>query len=249
MFWENIFFKKVIKKIASFFDFSGAVILMYHSVGYNNEFFTVRPEDFEKQTGYLKEKNFKIISLTELGGLLERNEKVNKKTVVITFDDGYEDNFLIAYPILKKNGFTATIFAVSSLIGKTIKAGRGTEMKMLSEQQIKELAHSGLIKFGSHANNHQKLAKLEKKEIEKELIDSKRVLLNILGEEVVSLAYPFGSCNEQVKKIAGKYFKIACGVESGLIHNNQNRWQLPRFSIDSRVDFRRFKFILWKGSL
>ncbi len=249
MFWKNIFFKKVIKKIASFFDFSGAVILMYHSVGQSNEFFTVRPEDFEKQMSYLKKKDFKIIGLAELGGLLERQEKISKKTVVITFDDGYEDNFLNAYPILTKNSFVATIFVASSLIGETIKARRGTNMRILSEQQMKEMAHGGLIKFGSHANNHQKLTKLEEKEVEKELINSKRTLLNILGEEVVSLAYPFGSCNEQVKKIAGKYFKIACGVESGLIHNGQDRWWLPSFSIVSKVDFRRFKFILRKGSL
>lgn len=249
MFWQNKFFQKAIKKIVFFFDFSGAVILLYHSVGYSNEFFTVRPEDFKKQMSYLKEKKFKVISLAELGGLLARNETIGKKTVVITFDDGYEDNFLMAYPILKKNGFPATIFVVSSLIDKTIKARRGTDMNILSERQMKELAHSGLIKFGSHANNHQKLAKLEEKEVEKELIDSKRMLSNILREEVASLAYPFGSYNEQVKKIAGKHFKIAGGVGRGLIHDNQDRWQLPRFSIDHKVSFWQFKFILWKGSL
>lgn len=249
MFWKNNFLKKVIKKIVSLFDFSGAVILMYHSIGQSNEFFAVRPEKFERQMNYLKEKNFKVIGLAELGGLAERNEAISKKTVVITFDDGYEDNFLVAYPILKKNGFTATIFVASSLVGKTVKARQGTNMKILSERQIKEMAHSGLIKFGSHANHHKKLAKLEEKEVEKELVDSRRMLSNILGEEVVALAYPFGSCNERVKKIAGKYFKIACGVEKGLIHGNHDCWQLPRFSIDSKVGWWRFKFILWKGSL
>lgn len=249
MFWKNNFFKKVIKIIFSFFDFSGAVVLMYHSIGYSNEFFTVSPEDFENQMNYLKEKNYKVIGLMELGGLLERHEIINKKTVAITFDDGYEDNFLVAYPILKKNGFPATIFPASSLIGKKIKARQGADLKILSEQQMKEMASGGLIKFGSHSNNHQKLVKLGEKEVEKELIDSKNILSNILGEEVISLAYPFGSCNEQVKKIVGKYFKIACGVERGLVHRGQDQWQLPRFSIDSKVSFWRFKFILCKGSL
>lgn len=246
---KNNVFKKVIKKIVSLFDFSGAVILMYHSIDRSNEFFTVKPEDFKKQMSYLKENNFKVIGLTELGGLLERNEIISKKTVVITFDDGYEDNFLIAYPILKKNGFPATIFVASSLIGKTIKARQGTDLKILSEQQMRDMASDGLIKFGSHANNHLKLAKLEEEEIEKELIDSKKMLLDILGKEAVSLAYPFGSYNERVKRIAGAYFKIACGVESGLVHSGQDQWQLPRFSIDSKVGFWRFKYILWKGSL
>ena len=99
------------------------VIFVYHRIcpeKGNSSVANICPEEFEKQIRYLKEK-FKIYSLEKLINVLENNQKNKKESeniAVITFDDGYKDNYLYAYPILKKYKIPATIFLISNYIGK-----------------------------------------------------------------------------------------------------------------------------------
>lgn len=89
-----------------------ASILMYHSIGEGGAFFAVTEEDFEKQLLYLKRRGFVCITLSELVEKLERKEDVSSN-VVLTFDDGYEDNYTKAFPLLKKYDIPATIFLIT----------------------------------------------------------------------------------------------------------------------------------------
>ena len=116
--------KNLIYKILSYFNFGGVVILMYHSIAENNEFFTVSPKEFEKQMAYLKNHNFNVVKLTDLPGLFKK--PILRKSLVITFDDGYEDNYLNARPILEKYNLPATIFVSSACIGETRRMSKGT---------------------------------------------------------------------------------------------------------------------------
>lgn len=220
---------------------------MYHSIDYNKEFFTVTPENFARQMSFLYENNFNIIKLAELEYLKEANFK--KKTVILTFDDGYKDNYLNAFPVLQKFNFPATIFISSGLIGKEIKANKGTVLKILNQREIKELARSGLIEIGSHGHRHIKLSSIPEVEVEDELKISKRNLEETAEREVRSFAYPWGDYNDGIQNIAKKYYNNICTVDKGRIDRNLNKFALRRNSIDSQVNFTQFKGIVKFGRI
>ncbi len=245
---------KIIKKALKFFIYSalsffpskGIVILMYHSVGGNKEFFTVKTEDFDKQMKYLKDKGFNVVKLKDLPSL--KNNKNIKKTVAITFDDGYMDNYSEAFPILEKYGFPATIFITTSLIGGKIVARRGTELGVLSEAEIKEMLGSGLIDFGSHCHHHVKLATLNEEGVKEEFSASQKILSEISGASPDILAYPYGNFNDRVLDIAKNFFKIIVTVRKGR-EKSLNLLNLRRNSIDSEIGFWQFKKIVKLGRL
>ena len=93
------------------------VVLNYHKIDRMNISLSVLPEDFEAQMRYLSENNYHTITPDELYESLSGNLELPENPVLITFDDGYADNYRNAYPILKKYGFKATIFVISSFLG------------------------------------------------------------------------------------------------------------------------------------
>ena len=244
------FIKKIIKsflyKIISAFPSNGVVILMYHSIADNKEFFTVKKDLFEKQMEYLKNNNFKVIKLNDL--LQIKNPKELKKTIIITFDDSYQDNYHNAFPVLRKLDFPATIFISTAFIGKNMIARKGTDMKMLSEKEIREVNKSGLIEFGSHCHNHHKLTNLKNEEVENEFNISKKIISELTDSTPKSLAYPKGDFNARVKQIAGKFFDIAVTVKKGK-EKNFDFLELNRNSIDSAVNMAEFKNIIRVGKI
>ena len=95
-------------------------IIMYHHVKYSEKRDpnSVTPENFAWQMEFIKKNGYQVISLDELIEGIKTGRSFSRKSVVITFDDGYEDNYLYAFPTLKKLGITATMFIVSDLIGQ-----------------------------------------------------------------------------------------------------------------------------------
>ncbi|WP_035588196.1 polysaccharide deacetylase family protein [Hippea jasoniae] len=144
------------------------LILCYHHINYNER---ITPEIFEENLITLKTAGFKPIKFSELINYLENKKEPPRKTVHITFDDGYADNYIYAYPILKKHGFYATIFPVVSKISEGIKRATAFELKSLSIsesvnelikkspfvswEELKEMIESGIFEVGSHSLNHK----------------------------------------------------------------------------------------------
>jgi len=240
--------KDLIYRALAHFNFGGTVILMYHSVGWNGKLFTVNPEDFERQMKYIKKEGFRIIDLMELAELTKKRSNL-AKTLVITFDDGYEDNYINVFPVLKKYSIKAIIFVVTAYLGQTIAASDGVTLKILSPEQIREMSVSGLIEFGAHGHEHIKLTKLSQPEIEYELKTSKQTLADILNKEVYAFAYPFGRIDDSIKAAVGRYFKIACGVKKGRINQKADSLELNRNSVDAAVSFGQFKGIVHFGRI
>lgn len=209
-------------------DADRASILMYHSVGHNKAFFTVTPEIFEKQMQVLCNGGYKVISLSELLKRIKNKESL-KKCVVITFDDGYLDNYENAFPILKKFNFPACIFLVTGLLGKELTNSEGISLPLLNEQQINEMTQAG-IEFMPHTRTHRELVGLSESELNHEIEGSK-----------VSFAYPRGKYDlSTLDFLTAKGWESAVTVEAGSVSNTDSLLTLKRNSVDSSTSLVQF---------
>ena len=184
-----------------------APILVYHSVAIYDEprpaGIDCPPKQFREHMEWLSQ-NYRVISLRELmENYISKGISAPKDVAVITFDDGYLDNFEEAFPILKSLQLPATVFCVTKYIGSTWPAHDwgGLAKPMLSAEQMVEMASHG-IDFGSHGHSHAELTSLEPKDLNDELQSSHQRLTDILGRGPSYISYPFGSFNEFVVKEA-----------------------------------------------
>ena len=161
----------------------GVRILTYHRVNdETSNYVTVPVRLFEEQINYLASEGFKTITLTDL-----LNGQYDERSIVITFDDGFGDNFENAFPILKRYGFQATIFCITNKINK---------LGYLDLSEIKEMNHAG-FSFGSHTNSHLHLASLGREQKWKEITSSKKILEDMLGTEISFFCYPYGEYDQE----------------------------------------------------
>lgn len=221
---------------------------MYHSVGENKEFFTVRATDFEKQMAYLHKNKFNVMPLAFLIKILADKTPIAPKTVVITFDDGYEDNYFAAFPILQKYNFHASIFAVTGSIGieRTIRSG--AKLKILDLNQMKKMQASGLIDFYPHSDSHPKLTEISHEVVAGEITVSRSILEKELGRQADIFAYPYGKYNELViEELKRQNFRGAATINTGRVQNYDDPFLLKRNSVDSKVSFPMFKGIVRFG--
>ena len=237
-------FKSLILLGFNLFSGGGLSILMYHSVSYNKIFFTVSPESFRKQMEWLYQNKYQVISLKELADIIGRKEEVPKKTVVLTFDDSFEDVYLNAFPILKKYGFPASVFIATDFIGREQKnESTGILFKTLDSRQIKEMHDSGLIDFEPHTCSHQELTKISQEEARKEILDSRRIIEDGLSKKCNFFAYPRGKYNQDIMGILKENgFLAALTVNPGRAGKNSNLLELPRQSIDSATGKIQFMY-------
>lgn len=226
--------------------YKNCVILMYHSVSYNKVLYAISSEKFAWQMAYLKRNGFNVISLARLVNLIKNKKQILPKSVIITFDDGYEDNYLAAWPILKKYNFPATIFLTTGLIGDYRHSqSQDIMFKTLNWEQIKEMYNSGLVDFEPHNVNHIKLAKLSKEEAKGEILDSRQIIEENLNKKCLFFCYPYGSYNEETLRILKENnFEAALTVKPGFISAEDNMLELNRNFIYQFIGNEEFKAIL-----
>ena len=191
------------------------LVLNYHKIDHTFISLAVRPEDFDNQMKYLRNNGYHTISPDELYEALAGNGKLPENPVLITFDDGYEDNYTNAYPILKKYGFKATIFVVTGFLDKHKKG-------YLNWDQAREMNENG-VNIESHTVNHRSMTDLTDDELRSELVDSKKKAEAELGHEVNYIAYPTGTYNlhiAQMVKEAG--YKAAFTIKYGNVDKASN---------------------------
>jgi len=170
---------------------------------------------FERQIRYLKDNGYRVIGPEALEAFLEYRKALPKKAVMITVDDGYRSAYNIAYPILKKYGFTATLFIYINYVGVSRQA--------ITWDELRELKRAGFT-IGAHSVAHSDLSKQKKDEdhqaymarLKKEIFQCKRVIDHKLHQDTFIYAYPFGRENREVVALTRQAgYKIAVTVDRG----------------------------------
>jgi peptidoglycan/xylan/chitin deacetylase (PgdA/CDA1 family) len=170
---------------------------------------------FELQMRYLKENGYHVITAKELLAFLEYRQGLPKKSVLITMDDGYRSIYNIAYPILKKYGYTAILFVYTNFVGVSKMA--------VTWDQLKEMQAEGFT-IGSHTIYHSDLTQPKEGETDREFIarikeeldGSKKIIDQKLGQNTYFLAYPFGYYDQRSMQMASDAgYKMAMSVKRG----------------------------------
>lgn len=193
------------------------LILMYHSVEEVPEDpnrLSVTPSRFAEQMKWLAEHGFRGVSMKTLFAAMRVGNE--RGLVGITFDDGYENIAKNAVPELLKHGFTATMFIISGLIGKTNEWDGEPVWPLMSGRQVEEVAAAGM-EIGSHSVSHVRLQGLDVERIKSEINDSRATLSELLGQPIRGFAYPFGSMDASVRQAVREAgYEYACSVETPL---------------------------------
>jgi peptidoglycan/xylan/chitin deacetylase (PgdA/CDA1 family) len=214
-------------------------IIMYHEVNekdtlpelskYIYKKYIIENNCFEAQLDFLSFYNYNTLTICEL----DRAKEINKKNVVITFDDGYAGSYLYAFHSLKKVNFKATFFITTDWIGLP---------NMLNWEQVKEMSDCGM-EIGSHSASHQLLGNKNGEMICRELSSSKSIIESKIKKPVTSVSYPNGSYNPIVNKIAQSLgYTMACTSDFGYWDALKNDFIIPRFT--APTDLKRLKKII-----
>ncbi len=194
-------------------------VLMYHLVeekpftSLTNLF--LRPSEFEDQLKALNKTGYEYLFADEFG-------YSSRKCVMLTFDDGYEDNYTNMFPLLKKYHVKATIFMIAGSVGRS---------GYLTADMLREMSASGLVRIESHTVSHTDLCSLSDKTLNRECSDSQKILSQITGQPVRAICYPSGGVNEHVAAVAARYFSFGYTTKSAVHTKGCNLMEIPRLRI------------------
>jgi peptidoglycan/xylan/chitin deacetylase (PgdA/CDA1 family) len=194
----------------------------------------VLPEAFDEQLAELKRWNYQSITLEQWLAYKEKRAGLPRRPIIITFDDGYRSTYHTAWPILRRHGFSATVFLVSSLIGKT-NAWDADERQepLLDVGEIREMQSDG-ITFGSHTQSHPALTRISLEEAARELQGSRKTLESLLERPVTALCYPFAKQNRIIRGLTRQAGYSAAVIGRGGTNRVwTDQYALRRIKIDT----------------
>lgn len=199
-------------------------ILMYHGVtndmwGMTDLF--VSPENMEAQIAWLAENGYTTIWFEDLPNV----DKI-EKPIILTFDDGYMDNYTELFPILQKYNAKATIFVVTGTVDYNPRS--------LTSEQVKELSDSGLVSIQSHTVTHPYLRSQSREAQQWEFIQSKLDLAAITGKEPTVICYPSGSYDEITLELAKEHYCMGIDMNGLMYTTGEDPYQVERFYISRR---------------
>lgn len=270
-------------------------VFMYHHVSpHKGDMVSITPDVFEAQMQFLNEKGYKTLSADELVRFMPSDiaipnpffpsstnigeqKRAQEKAMVVTFDDGYLDNYIFAFPILKRYNIKAVIFVVIDWVeaaslntvrsqdlgvsnneipvpshkeGKhLIESGRANKVVM-NWDMIKEMQESGLVEFYSHTMSHSKCAELSDEELIRELEGSKRVIEQRLSKPCLYLCWPKGSYNMSSIKIAKKAgYTALFTTKRGIIKARSDRFCIERIVVKNSVNWFKNRVRIYTSPL
>ena len=200
------------------------VVLNYHKIGNHDDFYSVSNEQFSQQVRYLLNQGYSVIGLADFRSWRQGEIDLPEKVFMLTFDDGNLSDYETVFPYIKKHDLKAVFFLKSKAINT---AG------YLNHTQITEMSGSGLCEFGSHSVNHQNVVSMAKKILDKELVDSRKTIQAITGQDVYAFAYPNGMWDEFAKEALAKNgYQIAFTVMPGKNDLTTDPLELRRITVN-----------------
>jgi peptidoglycan/xylan/chitin deacetylase (PgdA/CDA1 family) len=215
-----------------------ALILMYHNIGIPPKDarmpnLYVTPRMFRFQMWYLKASGFRVVSIQDLVDAVEAGD-VRQDLAAITFDDGYSDFYINAFPVLKHHGFPSTVYIVSGLVGKdnTWDSKSETHLKrMMDWDQIAEVSKKN-VQIGSHTRSHPPLTTLSSEALREELAGSKNDLENRLDQRIYHFCYPYGDHDQRVREEVEKVgYRFGVVTQRGHVNKGCDHYALRRIPI------------------
>lgn len=218
---------------------SSVPVLNYHQINDTAKNpLTVNVEQFDAQMKFLSENGYHTITPDEMLDAWENGTELPEKPVVITFDDGYVDNFKYAFPVLQKYNLKATIFLISDYLE--------VYPNYVTWAQAKTMQDSGLINFESHTLNHSKLTELQStREVQNQLFGSKQAIEFKLNNRVKYIAYPCGSYDQDIIKLTeAAGYRGAFTVNYGWADPKESHYVMDRVPIFGNNEHTLMRFKL-----
>ncbi len=238
-------------------------VLMYHHINpHKGDIVTVMPEVFEAQMKHLIDEGYRTLKLDELVSFVRGELTPDNRSVAVTFDDGWLDNYIYAYPVLKKYKINAAVFLITDRVEKASEKEQNIINDIPSHDESKELMangeagkvvmgwklitdmlSSGLVEFFPHSKSHIRCAELSESELADEMKGSKDILENKLSKELTSFCWPYGSYSDasiNTAKDAG--FEALFTTDHGFVEDGSDPFRIKR--IDVRDDLSWFKSLL-----
>jgi peptidoglycan/xylan/chitin deacetylase (PgdA/CDA1 family) len=230
-------------------------VLMYHQVDVSNRnFLCITEEQLKKQLLYIKSR-YVPIRLTDLLEHIEKGTTLPDDAILITFDDGYENNLTLAYPLFKALSIPFTIFTVNSFIGKKTNHD-SIEQTFLSEEQILNMVN--LVDFAHHGIKHDNLMDMSPEEREVEISESVKQMATFKHKTLNAWAYTYGAYPKKNKtefdalRLAFKNEGITCAFRIGNRINKLpivNPYKIERIDIRGDESFFRFRLKVMFGKI
>lgn len=210
-------------------------VLNYHSVAIDpGNIVVISPDKLEEQMAYLHDHGYTPLSLEAFIRLLEgdTSEKAPEKPILLTFDDGYIDNYEQAMPILAKYGFPATLF---------VSPGMTEQDGYLNWEQIKKMQAGGWD-IQPHGMSHPHLPKLTADEQAYEIVEARKLIEEHLGTKADIFCYPYGERNKTTLKLLKQHgFRYAFTIDQGFATNEQSPFLLKRLFVNGEEDLQAFE--------
>lgn len=224
-------------------------VLLYHFVGRETlerdgrsvSRFNVTAADFEAQLMLLKQLGYHPVTVGEIAAAMEGKATLPERPIVLTFDDGWREQYDVAFPILQRYRMRATFFVSTSFVGYP---------RFMTWEELAEMRDAGM-EIASHGRKHINLADAEDDEAWREIARSREVLEEKLGVSVVSFAYPFGGYRKGLPAMLDRAgYQIAVGVGgSSAVHRPGSRYYLRRMEVSGFHPLRMFLDRLpWRGA-
>lgn len=212
----------------------GVSVLMYHMIGSEKGNDAIMSADnLRWQLEYLRDNGYHPITMQELCDYVTKQAPLPSKPVCLTFDDGYEDNYTIVYPMMKEFGFPWTVFVITGDVGRPNR---------MTWEQLNEMADSRTVTIASHTVTHPRLHNLPPEEVRREIAGAQQALKEHLGIDNPWIAYPYGDYDETVDGIAREAgIRLAVTTDAGRVHAGSYPYELRRVWIGNQVDEAHFR--------
>lgn len=205
-------------------------VLMYHEIDPRpsaESRLIVSPQGFARQMAFLHRTGASVVPLAEVVEAFHAGRPLSSRAVAVTFDDGFTNTYTEAWPVLQRERFPATVFIVTGWIGRP---------GYLTWAQIRDLDHAGLT-IGSHSVSHPWMPALDDAALQREVVESKRVLEAGLGHSVDLFCYPMGAFDARVRRaVQAAGYRGACATNPGRAWSSRDPYAVKRLRISHNAE-------------